>query len=112
MSSNNYRGGGKGQGYELDILEIAFLVFCGLFALFYFTNANFEYCVNSFYIFISYSFKVYSAIIILYAVNLFLFMTGLHGLYVRIFEIRVSGSKLRMYNKLEKYNGNYGGGRK
>jgi hypothetical protein len=39
-------------------------------------------------------------------------MTGLHGLYVRIFEIRVSGSKLRMYNKLEKYNGNYGGGRK
>ena len=112
MSNNNYRGGGAGQGYELDVLGIAFLVFCGLFALFYFTNGNFKYCVNSFYIFISYSFRVYSAIIILYAVNLFLLLTGLHGLYVRIFEIRVSGSKLRMYNKLEKYNDNYGGGRK
>ena len=112
MSNNNYRGGGAGQGYELDILEIVFLVSCGLFALFYFTNGNFKYCVNSFYIFISYSFKVYTAIIILYAVNLFLFLTGLHGLYVGIFEIRVSGSKLRMYNKLEKYSDNYGGGRK
>ena len=106
MSNGNYRGGGEGQGYELDILEIVFLVSCGLFALFYFTNGNFKYCVNSFYIFISYSFRVYSAIIILYAVNLFLLLTGLHGLYVRIFEIRVSGSKLKMYNKLEKYNGN------
>ena len=34
MSNGNYRGGGAGQGYELDILEIVFLVSCGLFALF------------------------------------------------------------------------------
>lgn len=107
--NNNYGKSGTEQAYELDILEIAFLVFGGLFALFYFTNQNFKYCVNAFYIFISYSFKVYPAIIILYAVNLFLFLAGLHGLYVRIFEIRVSGSKLKMYNKLEKYNNNDGG---
>ena len=97
------------NNYELDILEIAFLALGGLFALFYFTNQNFKYYVNAFYIFISYSFKVYPAIIILYAVNLFLFLAGLYGLYVRIFEIRVSGSKLKMYNKLEKYNNNDGG---
>ena len=97
------------NNYELDILEIAFLVFGGLFALFYFTNQNFQYYVNAFYIFISYSFKVYPAAIILYGFNLFFFLAGLHGLYVRIFEIRVSGSKLKMYNKLEKYNNNDGG---
>ncbi len=107
--NNNYGRSGTGQAYEFDILEIAFLVFGGLFALFYFTNQNFKYCVNAFYIFISYSFKFYPAIIILYAVNLFLFLAGLYGLYVRIFEIRVSGSKLKMYNKLEKYNNNDGG---
>jgi len=112
MSSNNYTGNNNGVNYELDILEIAFLVFSGLFALFYFTNGNFKYCVNSFYVFISYSFRVYTATVILYAVNLLLFLTGLHGLYVRIFEIRVSGSKLKMYNKLEKYNDNYGGNKK
>ncbi|MHB1546628.1 MAG: hypothetical protein ACYCSB_09330 [bacterium] len=104
MGNNNYMGGGTGQGYELDILEIAFLVFSGLFALFYWTNKNFKYYVNSFYIFISYSFKFYPAVIILYGFNLFFFLAGLHSIYVRIFEIRVSGSKLKMYNKLEQYN--------
>ncbi len=99
----NGSGGGAGQGYDLDILEIAFLVFSGVFVLFYCTNQNFKYFINSFEIFIAYSFKFYPAVLILYAFNLFFFLTGLHGIYVRIFEIRVSGSKLKMYNKLEKY---------
>jgi hypothetical protein len=101
---NGYGSGGAAQGYGPDIIEIAFLVFSGLFALFYWTNQNFKYCVNSFYIFMSYSFKVYPAAIVLYGFNLFFFLAGLHSLYVRVFEIRVSGSKLKMYNKLERYN--------
>ncbi|MCL4533112.1 MAG: hypothetical protein M1502_02465 [Deltaproteobacteria bacterium] len=106
MGGYGYGGNGRrGQGDDLDIVEIAFLVFSGLFALFYFTNLNFKYYINSFYAFIAYSFKVYPADVILYVLNLFLFLAGLHGLYVRIFEIRVSGSKLKMFNKLEKYNG-------
>ncbi|MDA8299312.1 MAG: hypothetical protein M0Z57_04870 [Deltaproteobacteria bacterium] len=106
MGNYGYGGNGRGgQGGDLDIIEIAFLVFSGLFALFYFTNLNFKYYINSFYAFIAYSFKVYPADVILYVLNLFLFLAGLHGLYVRIFEIRVSGSKLKMFNKLEKYNG-------
>ncbi len=106
MGSYGYGGNGRVQGDDLDIAEIAFLVFGGLFALFYFTNLNFKYCINSFYAFIAYSLKLYPAVVILYVLNLFLFLAGLHGLYVRIFEIRVSGSKLKMFNKLEKYNGN------
>lgn len=96
-------GGGAGQGYDLDILEITFLVFSGLFVLFYLTNQNFKYFINCFELFIAYSFKFYPVVLILYAFNLFFFLAGLHGIYVRIFEIRVSGSKLKMYNKLEKY---------
>ncbi|MHB8232589.1 MAG: hypothetical protein ACYDDB_06785 [bacterium] len=102
----NGSGGGAGQGYDLDILEIMFLVFSGLFVLFYWTNQSFKYFINSFELFALYSFKAYPAVIILYVLNLFFFLTGLHGIYVRIFEIRVSGSKLKMYNKLEKYNEN------
>ncbi len=104
MKNGYGSGGGTGQGYELDILEIAFLVFSGLFVLFYFTNPNFKYLIDSFYLFIAYSFKFYTAVIILYGFNLFFFLAGLHSLYVRVFEIRVSGSKLKMYNKLEQYN--------
>jgi hypothetical protein len=44
-----------------------------------------------------------------------MFFAGAHSLYVRIFEIRLTGSKLKMHNKLEKYkekeedgNGAYG----
>ena len=106
MNNYAYGGNGKGHGDDLDIIEIAFLLFGGLFALFYFTDLNFKYYVDSFYAFAAYSFKVYPAVIILYVLNIFLFLAGLHGLYVRIFEIRVSGSKLKMFNKLEKYNGN------
>ena len=87
MSNGNYRGDGTGQGYELDILEIAFLVFCGLFALFYFTNGNFKYCVNSFYIFISYSFKVYPVIIIAHPSaprNSFSFSAGISDEDIRV----------------------------
>lgn len=105
--NGNYTGGGNRQSGDLDIAEIAFLVFGGLFALFYFTDPFFKYCVNSFYAFASYFFKNYTAAGLLYIVNLFLFFAGLHGLYVRIFEMRVSGSKLKMYNKLEKYNENF-----
>ncbi len=104
MGGNNYRSGFTGQGYDLDITEIAFIVFSGLFALFYFTNPLFKYYADCFYAFSSYFFKKYTAAAVLYLANLFLFFAGLHGLYVRIFEMRVSGSKLKMYNKLQKYN--------
>lgn len=97
---------GFGYGYEFDIFELIFLVFSGLFVLFYFTNYDFKYIVNSFYLFIGYSFKRYPVVVILYAANLFMFFAGAHSLYVRIFEIRLTGSKLKMHNKLEKYREN------
>ena len=97
---------GFGSGYEFDIFELIFLVFSGLFVLFYFTNYDFKYTVNSFYLFIGYSFKRYPVVVILYAVNLFMLFAGAHSLYVRIFEIRLTGSKLKMHNKLEKYREN------
>lgn len=102
-NTNSY---GNGYGYEFDIFELIFLVFSGLFILFYFTDSNFKYFVNSFYLFIGYSFKNYPAVVILYAVNLFMFFAGLHSLYVRIFEIRLTGSKLKMHDKLEKQKEN------
>jgi predicted membrane protein len=102
-NGGGYGGGGAGQGYELDIAEIMFLVFSGIFVLFYFKDANFKYFINSFYLFIEYAFKFYPAVIILYAFNVLFFLIGLHSAYVRIFETRVSGSKLKMYNKLERY---------
>ncbi len=98
----NTSGYGNGYGYDFDIFELIFLVFSGLFVLFYFTNHNFKYFINSFYIFVGYSFKEYPVIVILYAANLFMFFAGLHSLYIRIFEIRLTGSKLKMHDKLEK----------
>ncbi len=96
---NNYR---NGHDYEFDIVEIIFLVFSGLFILFYFTNHNFKYFINSFYMFIDYSLKNYPIVIILYVANIFLFFICLHSLYIRIFETRLTGSKLKMHNKLER----------
>ncbi len=104
MKNGYGNGGPAGGGYELDILEIMFLVFSAIFALFYFTEEKFKYAVNSFYIFMAYSLKVYTPAITLYAVNLFFFLAGAHGIYVRIFEIRITGSKLKMYDKLNEYN--------
>lgn len=52
--------------------------------------------------FIDYSFENYPVVIILYIANLFMFFACLHSLYIRIFEIRLTGSKLRMHNKLER----------
>lgn len=99
--SNNFN-----NGYELDILEIAFLTITGLFLLFYFVNPMVKYFVDTFYLFIGYAFKHYTAVIVLYLLNLFLFLMGIHGLYVRFFEIRLTGSKLKMHNKLEKIKNN------
>lgn len=98
-STNSWQ---NGNGYEFDIFELMFLVFSGLFILLYFTNRNFKYVIDSFYLFIDYSFNKYPAVVILYGLNLFMFFIGLHSLYVRIFEIRLTGSKLKMHDKLKK----------
>ncbi|MFW0883541.1 hypothetical protein ACMCNP_00535 [Candidatus Acidulodesulfobacterium sp. H_13] len=103
---------GSGGGYELDIPEIMFLIFSGLFILFYFADSGFKYFINSFYFFIWYVLRIYPVVSVMYAVNLFLFLTGLHGVYILIFETRLTGSKLKMHDKLEKYrekekNGRY-----
>ncbi len=96
----------NGENYngrnDLDILEIAFLALTGLFLLFYFTNAEFKYSINAFYLFIGYAFNYYKVVIALYLFNVFLFLIGVHGTYVRFFEIRLTGAKLKMHNKLEK----------
>jgi hypothetical protein len=86
---------------ELDILEIAFLCVSGLFALFYFSNSKFKYYIDCFYTFAGYAFKHFTVISILYLINLYLFFAGIYGLYVIIFEIKVTGAKLKMHNKLE-----------
>ncbi len=103
----NTGGYGNGYGYEFDIFELIFLAFSGLFTLFYFTNRDFQYFINSFDIFIGYSIKYYPVITILYVLNLFMFFVGLHSLYIRIFEIRLTGSKLKMHDKLEKHKEKY-----
>lgn len=95
-------GGNYNNGNDLDILEIAFLTLTGLFFLFYFTNAEFKYSINAFYLFIGYIFNYYKIVAVLYLFNIFLFLTGVHGMYVRFFEIRLTGAKLKMHNKLEK----------
>ncbi len=91
---------------ELDILETAFLCFTGLFALFYFSNVQFKYCINCFCIFASYAFEHYTAVSVLYLINLYLFFSGIYGLYVIIFEIKVTGAKLKMHDKLENLKNN------
>jgi uncharacterized membrane protein HdeD (DUF308 family) len=91
---------------ELDILEIAFLCVSGLFALFYFSNEKFKYYINCFYIFANYAFEHYTAVSILYLINLYLFFSGVYGLYVIIFEIKATGAKLKMHDKLENLKNN------
>ncbi|MHB1645416.1 MAG: hypothetical protein EVG15_07760 [Candidatus Acididesulfobacter diazotrophicus] len=86
---------------ELDILEIAFLCVSGLFALFYFSNSKFKYYIDCFYTFAGYAFTHFTVVSILYLINLYLFFAGIYGLYVIIFEIKVTGAKLKMHNKLE-----------
>lgn len=98
-NTNNYN---NAQGYEFDIFELIFLVFIGLFILFYFTSHDFKYFINSFYMFIGYSFKHYPIVMILYVANLFMFFAYFHSLHIRIFETRLTGSKLKMHNKLER----------
>jgi hypothetical protein len=100
-STNNFN-----HGNELDIAEIAFLTITGLFFIFYFVNPQVKYFVDMFYLFIGYALKHYTVAIILYLFNLFLFLIGAHGLYIRFFEIRLTGSKLKMHNKLEKIKNN------
>jgi len=91
---------------ELDILEIAFLCISGLFALFYFSNDTFKYDINCFYTFADYAFGHFTAVFILYLINLYLFFSGIYGLYVIIFEIKVTGAKLKMHDKLENLKNN------
>ncbi|MCL5673975.1 MAG: hypothetical protein M1407_05080 [Deltaproteobacteria bacterium] len=90
-----------GNNDELDILEIAFLCVSGLFALFYFSNSEFKYYIDCFYTFADYAFKYFTFVSILYLINLYLFFAGIYSLYVIIFEIKVTGAKLKMHNKLE-----------
>jgi hypothetical protein len=96
---NNYRKYNNND--ELDILEIAFLCVSGLFALFYFSNNKFKYYINCFYVFATYVLKHFTAVSVLYLINLYLFFTGIYGLYLIIFDIKVTGAKLKMHNKLE-----------
>ena len=96
----------KYNSNELDILEIAFLCVSGLFALFYFSNSKFKYYIDCFYIFAGYVFEHFTVVSILYLINLYLFFAGIYGLYVIIFEIKVTGAKLKMHNKLENLKNN------
>ncbi len=95
----------RGGSHDLDLAEVVFLVFSGIFVLLYVTNSYFNFYVYSFYIFFLYSFKKYPTVVILYLINLFMLITGIHGLYVRVFETRLTGSKLKLHSKLERYRG-------
>lgn len=87
----------------LDIVELIFLVTAGLFALFYFVNAGFRNFINYFYGFSKFAFRNYPYVTALYVINFFIFIAGIHALYVIIFETRITGSKLRMHEKLERF---------
>lgn len=92
-----------GTGRELDIAEIIFLVFTGLLVLFYFTDRDFRYDAECFYYFAYYSWHYYPFIVLIYIVNLFFLVSWIYGLYIRVFEIRITGAKLKMHDKLENY---------